>query len=73
MDRHTYRTVGHVIGTLVVRGTERAEGVAHAMRCRGFDGRFRSLATFRTTMADVAFFGVSFATTIGVIVWDVTG
>ena len=34
MDRHTYRTVGHIVGTLVVRGTERAEGVAHAMRCR---------------------------------------
>ncbi|HEY1376749.1 MAG TPA: energy-coupling factor transporter transmembrane component T, partial [Gemmataceae bacterium] len=56
LDRHTYRTVGHVVGTLVVRGAERAEGVAHAMRCRGFDGRFRSLAHFRTAAADVAFF-----------------
>jgi hypothetical protein len=26
------------------------------MRCRGFDGRFRSLTEFRTTIADVAFF-----------------
>jgi cobalt/nickel transport system permease protein len=73
MDRHSYRTVGHVIGTLVVRGTERAEGVAHAMRCRGFDGRFHSLATFRTTTADVAFFAVSIAMTIGVVTWDLTG
>jgi cobalt/nickel transport system permease protein len=71
MNRHTYRTVGHVIGTLVVRGTERAEGVAHAMRCRGFDRRFRSLAAFRTTAADVAFFAVLLTTAIGVVIWDV--
>jgi cobalt/nickel transport system permease protein len=69
-DRHTYRTVGHVIGTLAVRGTERAEGVAHAMRCRGFDGRFRSLATFRTTTVDVAFFTVASTLAIAVVIWD---
>ncbi len=73
MNRHTYRTVGHVIGTLVVRGTERAEGVAHAMRCRGFDGRFRSLAAFQTTAMDVAFLAVLVATASGVIVWDAIG
>jgi cobalt/nickel transport system permease protein len=50
---HTYRTVGQVTGTLLVRGTERAERVAQAMRCRGFDGRFRTLDDFRTTRADV--------------------
>jgi cobalt/nickel transport system permease protein len=70
MDRHSYRTVGHVIGTLVVRGTERAEGVAHAMRCRGFDGRFRSLATFRTAAADVAFLGGTTAFAVAVLAWD---
>jgi hypothetical protein len=26
------------------------------MRCRGFDGRFRSLTNFRTTFADVLSF-----------------
>ena len=43
---HSYRTVGHVAGTLLVRGYERAERVGQAMRCRGFDGRFRSLTEF---------------------------
>lgn len=52
----TYRTVGHVAGALLVRGDERAERVAQAMRCRGFDGRFHSLHSFRTRFADVAFF-----------------
>jgi cobalt/nickel transport system permease protein len=54
---HCYRTIGAAAGTLLVRGYERAERVGHAMRCRGFDGRFRSLATFRTRAVDVlAFF-----------------
>ncbi len=42
-NRHSYRTIGHVAGTLLVRGYERAERVGQAMRCRGFMGRFRSL------------------------------
>jgi cobalt/nickel transport system permease protein len=53
---HTYRTVGHVAGMLLVRGDERAERVAQAMRSRGFDGRFRSMHEFRTRLADVVFF-----------------
>jgi cobalt/nickel transport system permease protein len=55
---HTYRTMAHVSGTLLVRGDERAERVAQAMRCRGFDGRFRSLDAFRTQLIDVAVFAV---------------
>jgi cobalt/nickel transport system permease protein len=71
-DRHTYRTAGHVVGTLIVRGAERAEGVAHAMRCRGFDGRFRSLAKFGTNVADVAFFAVVVLFAAGVVIWDLS-
>ena len=55
-DLHSYRTVGHVAGTLLVRGYERAERVGQAMRCRGFDGRYRVLTAFRTRPRDVAFF-----------------
>src|SRR5437868_4244073 len=50
---HSYRTIGHVAGTLLVRSHERAERVGQAMRCRGFDGRFRSLTAFRTRWPDV--------------------
>ena len=53
---HSYRTVGHVTGMLLVRGHERGERVSHAMLCRGFDGQFRSMAEFRTTAADVLLF-----------------
>jgi cobalt/nickel transport system permease protein len=51
---HAYRTIGRVAGTLLVRSFERAERVAQAMRCRGFDGRFRSLHAFRARPADPA-------------------
>src|SRR5262245_39865616 len=68
--RHCYRTIGHVAGTLLVRGAERAERVAQAMRCRGFDGQFRSLTEFRTTATDVlAFIGVV-AVFGGLVCWD---
>jgi cobalt/nickel transport system permease protein len=55
-SRHCYRTIGHVAGTLLVRGAERAERVHQAMRCRGFDGQFRTLTQFRTRAADVLAF-----------------
>jgi cobalt/nickel transport system permease protein len=70
MNRHTYRTVGHVTGTLLVRGTERAERVAAAMRCRGFDGHFRTLTHFRTRPADVLTFLLLTASAAALVAWD---
>jgi cobalt/nickel transport system permease protein len=60
-SRHAYRTVGRVAGTLLVRGYERGERVGQAMRCRGFDGRLRSLTAFHTRPADV----LAFAAVVG--------
>ncbi len=68
--RHSYRTIGHVAGTLLVRGHERGERVGQAMRCRGFDGRFRSLTAFRTARADVTFFLLVAASSAGLLAWD---
>jgi cobalt/nickel transport system permease protein len=70
VSRHCYRTIGHVSGTLLVRGYERAERVGQAMRCRGFDGRFRSLTEFRTTAADVGAFVLVVGTVVGLVTWD---
>jgi cobalt/nickel transport system permease protein len=67
---HSYHTVGRVAGTLLVRGYERAERVAQAMRCRGFDGRFRSLAEFRTTYSDVFVFTLVAGTALAVLLFD---
>ncbi len=54
-NHHSYRLIGQLAGILLVRSSERAERVSQAMRCRGFDGRFRSLSDFRTHPADVLF------------------
>ena len=68
--RHSYRTVAHVAAGLLVRGHDRAERVGQAMRSRGFDGRFRSLAAFRTTPADVLVFLAVLAAAGALAGWD---
>jgi cobalt/nickel transport system permease protein len=43
---HTYRSYAYLVGMLFVRAAARAERVHQAMSCRGFNGRFHSLAAF---------------------------
>ncbi len=69
---HGYRTIGTLMGSMVVRGQRRAEDVALAMRCRGFDGRFRSAAAFRTRPADVLFAAATILTGAALVAWDVS-
>jgi cobalt/nickel transport system permease protein len=64
------RIVGHVGGSLLVRASERAERVAQAMRCRGFDGRYHALEGFRTRLIDVAFCATVLAIAVGLLAWD---
>jgi cobalt/nickel transport system permease protein len=70
LSLHSYRTVGHVAGTLLVRGAERAERVGQALRCRGFDGRFRSLSEAHTGLAEVLFLFLLLAGSAGLLLWD---
>lgn len=69
MSLHSYRTIAHMAGATLIRSQERAERVAQAMRCRGFDGRFRSLAEFRTTWPDVCFFLTMVSIAAGLLAW----
>jgi cobalt/nickel transport system permease protein len=62
---HCYRTIGNAAGTLLVRSFERAERVSAAMRCRGFDGRFRSLHAFQTRASDLGKFAIVVAVLAG--------
>jgi cobalt/nickel transport system permease protein len=73
MTGHAYRTVGQVTGTLLVRGSDRADRVAQAMRCRGFNGHFRTLTTFRSRPADVLMFLTIVGVSGGLVAWDVWG
>jgi cobalt/nickel transport system permease protein len=70
MNRHSYRTIGNVTGALLVRSADRAERIGQTMRCRGFNGRFRSLHRFRTRLADVLFFTGVIAAMGSVLAWD---
>jgi cobalt/nickel transport system permease protein len=67
---HSYRTLSHVTGSLLVRGHERAERVSQAMRCRGFDGRFRTLTTFHTRLVDVLVSAAILASAAGLLCGD---
>jgi cobalt/nickel transport system permease protein len=44
-DRHTWNSIGWLMGMLLVRSLGRSRRVLDAMRCRGFDGRFHRLDT----------------------------
>jgi cobalt/nickel transport system permease protein len=56
-----------------VLGADRAERVASAMRCRGFDGTFHTTATFRTTKWDALAFAGLISATMALILWDCVG
>ncbi len=68
---HAWKTASAAAGTLLVRGHDRAERVAHAMRCRGFDGRFRALVEFRTGLGDVLALLVVLLVAAGLVTLDV--
>jgi cobalt/nickel transport system permease protein len=68
----SYRTIAHVTGTMLVRTHDRGERVAQAMRCRGFDGCYRSLTDFHTGPAEVLFFILMTAGFSGVLLWDLS-
>lgn len=67
---HSYRTVGHVTGTLLLRSYEQAERVGQAMRCRGFDGQFRSLDDLKTSPTDVIWFLAIVLSASSLLIWD---
>ncbi|HEV3385792.1 MAG TPA: energy-coupling factor transporter transmembrane component T, partial [Gemmata sp.] len=69
-SRHGYRTLSFTTGAILVRGGDRAERVAEAMRCRGFDGRFRTTIAFRTTTADFISWLLVIIAVGGIIIWD---
>ena len=67
----SYRTVGQVAGTLLVRSHDRAERVGQAMRCRGFDGTYRALYQWRTRWVDPLAFGIIVGCAMSLWLWDI--
>jgi cobalt/nickel transport system permease protein len=54
-DLHTWRSLGYLIGMLLVRSLDRAERILAAMKCRGFDGRLHDVDRRAVRPADGAF------------------
>jgi len=52
---HTYRSIAHVVGMLLVHSFDRSERVLAAMKCRGFRGKFHLLDHFRAGPRDAVF------------------
>jgi cobalt/nickel transport system permease protein len=46
MNMHSYRTIGYLVGMLLVRSFDRSERVLAAMKCRGFRGQYYMLDHF---------------------------
>ncbi len=64
---HAYKTFAYVIGMLFVRASNRADRVYRAMQCRGFTGRFYSLAEFPASFANWIFLGAVTVAVAGII------
>jgi cobalt/nickel transport system permease protein len=69
-NSHSYRTIGQVSGTLLVRSQERSDRVGQAMRCRGFDGEFHTLHEFHAGWRDVAALTAIVGCAASLLVWD---
>ena len=54
-DRHTLRSLGYLIGLLLVRSIDRSERILDAMKCRGFTGKLFLLQDFRYARPDLVF------------------
>lgn len=52
---HTYRSIAHLVGMLLVRSYDRAERVYQAMLCRGFTGTYWVLDHFHWHRRDMVF------------------
>jgi cobalt/nickel transport system permease protein len=52
---HTYRSIGYLLGMLLVRSLERSERILAAMKCRGFQGKFYLLGDFHFQRRDRLF------------------
>ena len=68
-DRHSLRSIGYLVGMLLVRSFDRSERILNAMRCRGFDGTFRYDALMRPGRGDAvlgALTGLAIAACLGV-------
>ena len=52
---HTYRSIGYLVGMMLIRSFERSERILQAMKCRGFQGQFHLLDSIVFSRRDAVF------------------
>lgn len=57
-DMHTWRSIGYLIGMLLVHSLERSERIMDAMKCRGYKGQFYLFDDMRLGSEDYRFLAV---------------
>ena len=57
-NTHTWRSVGYLIGMLLVHSVERSERIMDAMKCRGYQGKFYLLDSMALCRYDYWFMAV---------------
>jgi cobalt/nickel transport system permease protein len=57
-DRHSYHSIGNLLGMLLVRSFHRAQQIEAAMRCRGYQGHFYLLHHFTLNFRDKVFIAI---------------
>ena len=58
LNKHTLRSLGYLVGMLLVRSLERSERIYAAMKCRGFKGHFYIFGHFAMKRNDYVFLGM---------------
>jgi cobalt/nickel transport system permease protein len=69
---HTYKTYAYLVGMLFIRASDRAGRVYHAMRCRGFKGKFYCLREFSVSRKDWIWAAVMLICVLGLAAVELT-
>ncbi|WP_026381820.1 cobalt ECF transporter T component CbiQ [Afifella pfennigii] len=64
---HTYRSLGYLVGMMLVRAIERSERILGAMKCRGFTGRIPLLDELAFSRRDI-FFSIGMTAFLGALI-----
>jgi len=63
-NMHSYKTFAYLAGMLFVRAAFRAKRVHHAMKCRGFSGKFHTLDVYHENILNSVFLIVTTASSL---------
>ncbi|NDV00273.1 cobalt ECF transporter T component CbiQ [Pseudoroseicyclus tamaricis] len=68
-NMHTIRTLGYLVGMLLIRAFDRSERVLQAMRCRGFTGAFHLIDESRPAGLREGLFAIGTAAVLAALIY----